>query len=63
MGGRILLVFILRVRSASFRYVTKSFQSKLNFSNISHHFVDFDVANDISSFFLSSNLCTQIIVK
>ena len=33
--------------------------SKLNFSNIS----EFDVVNDISPFFLPSNLCLQIIVK
>ena len=59
MSVTLLNIITLKVRSASFRYVAKSFWSKLNFSNIS----EFDVVNDISPFFLPSNLCLQIIVK
>ena len=39
MSLKLLSMIILKVRPASFRYVTKSFWSKLNFSNISYHFV------------------------
>ena len=56
MSVRLLSIIILKVKPAPFRYVAKSFRSKLNFSNIFYHFVEFHVANDISSFFLSSNL-------
>ena len=63
MSVRLLNIITLKVRLASFRYVTKLFQSKLNFNNVSYHFVEFDVVNDTSSFFLTSNLCMQIIVK
>ena len=51
MSVRLLNIITLKVRLASFRYVTKSFQSKLNFNNVSYHFVEFDVVNDTSSFF------------
>ena len=47
MSLKQLSTIILKVRPPSFRYVTKLFLFKLNFSNISYRFVEFNVANYI----------------
>ena len=64
MSVRLLSIIMLKVRPASFRYVTKSFWSKLNFSK---YFLSFSrvwrCQRHNVIFFLSSNLCMQIIVK
>ena len=51
MSLKQLSTIILKVRPPSFRYVTKLFLFKLNFSNISYHFVEFNVANYIVTYF------------
>ena len=64
MSVRLLSIIMLKVRPTSFRYVTKSFWSKLNFSK---YFLSFSrvwrCQRHNVIFFLSSNLCMQIIVK
>ena len=64
MSVRLLSIIMLKVRPASFRYVTKSFWSKLNFSK---YFLSFSrvwrCQRHNVIFFLSSNLCMQIILK
>ena len=64
MSVRLLSIIMLKVRPASFRYVTKSFWSKLNFSK---YFLSFSrvwrCQRHNVIFFLSSNLYMQIIVK